>query len=147
MFEDVQRLIEQAKVAFPKFGNGVSSTVVAEAEKRLAIPLPESYKWWLLNYGGGQIGGDIVYGLDEGGMGRPDIVELAQANEQDGFHGLERLVFSIGNEENYYLDTTEGLDESREYRVYLQECGQEPVEYANSFADFLQRRIKEVYRM
>ena len=44
----------------------------------LAIAFPPSYRWWLSNYGGGQIGGDIVYGLDEAGIGAPDLVRLTK---------------------------------------------------------------------
>lgn len=147
MFDDIQQSIEDANVSFPKFGRGVELPAIAEAEARLGIPLSESYKWWLLNYGGGQIGGDVIYGLDEPEMGRPDIVRLALDNQANRTFGLERLTFAIGNEEDFYFDTTEGPDHTGEYKVYLQEYGQEPFLYADSFAEFLRRRIREVYRI
>lgn len=79
MFEDIAALIEQSGVAFPKPGNGVRRAAIDNAEKALGVALPASFKWWLLNYGCGQIGGDLVYGLDEGGNGMADIVELRRA--------------------------------------------------------------------
>lgn len=80
MYEEVIRLIERAGVAFPPLGNGVSQAAIENAETVLGFALPNSYKWWLLNYGGGQIQGDIVYGLDEDGMGSPDLIELVHMN-------------------------------------------------------------------
>jgi hypothetical protein len=125
-------------------GDGVAQATIDNAEKALGTPLPESYKWWLLKYGGGQIKGDVVYGLDEGAMGRPDIVELAQMNERDGLYGKDRLVVCMGNTENFYFDT-EHLD-GGEYEVFLHElAGDEGMPYATTFAGFLERRIREVY--
>lgn len=146
MFDDVIQLIERSKVAFPKIGNGVSVATITSAEKALGFPLAESYKWWLLNYGGGQIKGDIVYGLDEDGMGRPDIVELARMNEQDGLYNKDRLVFSMGNAENFFFDTTKL--ENGEYPVLVHDITQdEVIQYAGSFADFLRKRIRELYKI
>lgn len=147
MYEDIIQLIERARVSFPPFGNGVSQTAIDNAETTLGFALPQSYKWWLLNYGGGQIQGDIVYGLDEGGMGRPDVVELAKMNERDGLYGQERLVFCMGNAENFVFDT-QSLEDDGEYEVLLHDiAGGEEIPYATSFTEFLQRRIKEVYRL
>jgi hypothetical protein len=144
MHEDLMQLIERAKVAFPKFGNGVPQATITAAEQALGVPLPDSYKWLLLNYGGGQLKGDIVYGLDEGGMGRPDIVELARLNEQDGLYHIDRLVFCMGNAENFLFDTTRA--KNGEYPVLLHDITQdELIPYAESFAEFLRKRIREVY--
>ncbi|MFI4849571.1 MAG: SMI1/KNR4 family protein [Gimesia chilikensis] len=146
MYQEVIRLIERAGVAFPPLGNGVSQDAIENAETVLGFALPKSYKWWLLNYGGGQIQADIVYGLDEDGMGRPDLIELAHMNEQDGLYGRERIVFCMGNAENFVFDT-ENLDKNGEYAILLHEIsGGEEIPYAASFVEFLQRRITEVCR-
>ena len=148
MYEDIVTLIEEKSVSFPKFdsGSGVSEAAIRRAEGALKVPLPESYKWWLSKYGGGQIAGDIVYGIDEGNMGAPDLVELAQMNERDGREGIRHLVFAIGDGEQFYFATSERGAEG-EYKVYLLDAGQgDPMPYANSFADFLRKRIKEMYR-
>ncbi len=102
MYEEVIRLIERAGVAFPPLGNGVSQAAIENAETVLGIALPNSYKWWLLNYGGGQIQADIVYGLDEDGMGRPDLIELAHMNEQDGCMVVSGLYSAWGTRRTSY---------------------------------------------
>jgi antitoxin YobK len=149
MYEDIIELIERAKgkVAFPPFGNGVSQTTIDRAETALGFVLPPSYKWWLLNYGGGQVGGDIVYGLDVEDMGRPDIVEQAHINERNGLYGKDRLELYEGNEESFLFDM-QSRDENGEFGVlyYDSDRGEEEP-YAGSFADFLRRRIKEKYRL
>jgi hypothetical protein len=144
MHDDVIQLIQRSKVAFPKIGKGVSQATISNAEAALGIPLPESYKWWLLNYGGGQIKGDIVYGLDEGDMGRPDIVELARMNQHVGLYDKDRLVFSISNGENFFFATTKM--ENGEYRVFTHDITQnDMIPYARSFVEFLQKRIRELF--
>lgn len=146
MYDEVADLIRSVRVAFPRFGNGVSQQSIENAECELGFPLPISFKWWLLNYGGGQIKGDIMYGLEDGDEGRPDIVQLARTNESDGLYETDRLVFCIGNSENFYFDTTV-LDNSGEYRVFQHEIGSdEQYLYAESFLSFLDRRIREMYR-
>jgi hypothetical protein len=143
MYEDLIKLIDRSRVAFPKTGSGVSPARISRAEATLGFPLPESYKWWLLNYGGGQIKGDIVYGLDENDMGRPDIVELARMNEQDGLCEKNKLVFSIGNAENFFFDLT--VLKNGEYLVFTHDITQnDVVQYASNFADFLRKRIYEL---
>ena len=147
MIERVKQLIERAKVHFGKFGTGISEQAIANAERALKIPLPPSYKWWLENYGGGQIRGDVLYGIDEGELGMPDIVMLHEANERDGLFSSEELVFSIGNEEWFYFDTTEAAANG-EYPVYLLDDAQsEPFLYAKGFLEFLERRITEMYKV
>lgn len=118
MYADLIQLIQQSRVAFPKHGQGVPQATIDAAERTLGFPLPSSYKWWLLHYGGGQIGGDIVYGLDIDGEGRPDIVELAQQNAEQGLDVPHRLVCYIGNEESFAFNT-ERLSADGEYEVLL----------------------------
>lgn len=146
MYEDIIELIERSpKVVFGRFGNGVSQATIDKAEAALGFALPPSYKWWLLNYGGGQIEGDIVFGLDErdedeGDVWWPNIVELAQRNERNGFYGKERLQFYEGNEEEFLFDT-QSRDENGEFEVLYREDAGEEIPYAESFADFLRKRI------
>jgi antitoxin YobK len=146
MHDDLIRLVEQHKVAFPKLGSGVPQATIDRAEASLGIPLPESYKWWLLSYGGGQIQGDIVYGLARGlgdDVWEPDIVQLAMTNERDGLYDLSRLVFCTGNGEDFFFDTRNL--KNGEYPVFLREISQDEMRYAESFADFLCRRIRELH--
>jgi antitoxin YobK len=143
VFEDLVDLIVRRRVAFPPFGQGVSERAIKAAESALGLDLPLSYRWWLLNYGGGQIGGDLVYGLDEAGIGAPDLVQLNRVDLSDGIRKPHQVMFYIGNEERFFFDTNRRL-ESGEYPVCQRVFGEEDVDYADSFDDFLRRRIAEV---
>lgn len=142
--DDIRSLIERKQVAFPAFGSGVSEAAIVDAEKRLRLKFPASYRWWLRHYGGGQIRSDIVYGLDEAGGGRPDIVKLAEARASAGLPS-RMLVFSVGNGEVFYFETSHP-NEHGEYPVILEEGAPDTAfEYARDFGGFLMRRINELY--
>jgi hypothetical protein len=143
MYEDLVEIIQRKRVAFPTFGSGVSEAAISRAEQELGVSLPQSYRWWLRSYGGGQIGGDIVYGIDEDGVGAPDIVELHKADLADGLRPAHELVFAIGNEEAFHFDTSGG-SQSGEYSICYREEGQPDSEYAHSFDEFLRKRIHEL---
>jgi hypothetical protein len=143
MYEDLVELITRKRVAFPPFGHGVSDTAIHAAEVELGIAFPPSYRWWLRNCGGGQIGGDIVYGLDEAGIDAPDIVRLQKANVAERVGSPHELVFYLGNEESFHFDIRQLLG-SGEYRIYYRETGQPDTEYADSFDAFLRKRIIEI---
>jgi hypothetical protein len=115
---------------------------IEAAERTLGFSFPPSFSWWLENYGGGQIGGDIVYGLDEQGIEAPDIVKRHEADTADGQPPNE-LVFYIGNEERFHMDVREPQP-SGEYRIYYREAGQPDTLYARSFDEFLQKRITDI---
>lgn len=143
MYDSVIRLIAEAGVAFPEYGNGVSDETIERAERSLGFPLPDSFKWWLSKYGGGQIRSDIMYGLDEHDEGRPDIAKLHLANIADSVCSESEVVFLIGNEEIFYFDVNSWRD--GEYSIYLRDSAQaEPILYAMSFHEFLKKRIQEV---
>lgn len=140
MFEDLAGMIARTRVAFPRPGSGVSEFAIQSAERRLGLSLPPSFRWWLREYGGGQIGGDILYGLDEAGIDAPDIVELARRNRADG-RDPSRLVVCIGNEEEYWLATS-ATQPDEECPVWLADGGHVSL-YASSFAEFLRRRLRD----
>lgn len=147
MFEDLIQLIERSNVAFPKIPRRITQENITRAEMALGIRLPESYRWWLLTYGGGQIKGDVVFGLEEGlekDEWSPDIVKLAGINKRDGLYNKEQLVFCMGNGENFFFDTTK--DENGEYQVFQHDIIQNDlIPYAENFADFLRKRIRELF--
>lgn len=55
MYEEIKKMIEEAGEDIIDFRYGVSEKWIQLAEERLNIRFPESYKWWLRNYGGGDI--------------------------------------------------------------------------------------------
>lgn len=128
-------------------GRGVSEEWIRKAEERLGLGLPPSYKWWLREYGGGEIGREEIYSIYEkefenaaGG----DIVFAALANETNGISGTEKLfICDPGTDEAWYFDTTQ-KNADGEYPVYFYDYTDDSSElYANSFAEFLERKIKE----
>jgi hypothetical protein len=143
MYEDLVESIRRRRVAFPPFGSGVSDAAIDGAEAELGMSLPPSYRWWLRNYGAGQIGGDIIYGIDEDGVGVPDVVQLHKADIADGLRPAHELVFAIGNEETFHFDIS-GRSQSGEYPIYYREEGQPDAHYARSFDDFLRKRIVDL---
>ena len=61
MYDEIIKLIENAgeSVDFAPFGEGISEEWIEKAEKRLKNKFPETYKWWLRNYNGGEVYGEV----------------------------------------------------------------------------------------
>ncbi len=143
MYEELKTIIEQAgdNVDFAPFGEGISDEWIVAAEERLKKPLPESYKWWLKNYNGGEIYGEeiySIYGIDFDSVVGGDIVyvnELARKNDKS-FES--KIVISETDDELFYFDITQGLSDG-EYPVYELFSG---ILYAKSFAEFLKKKIE-----
>ena len=73
-----------------------------------------------------------------------DILDLARIHKQHCLYDRGRLVVCTGNEENFFFDTTRL--ENGEYPVYRHDIGEnDSVLFAQSFADFLRKRIRELY--
>lgn len=145
MYEELVHLIEQENVSFPPFGSGVSEASILNAEAELRVRFPPSYRWWLLNFGGGQIGHDLVFGLDEAGIGAPDITKLNKADLADGLRQSHEIMFYIGNEERFFFDVSRqtAMGECPVcHRVFGED---QDVDYASTFKEFLRKRISELY--
>lgn len=103
------------------FTGGVSKDKVKETEQKLQVSLPESYKWFLKNYGsGGSFGIDIIgydcvgasvvtatkdhqkyYGLIDGIVVIEDIDELAYCLDTNKMKNGECPVIMWDNQEGY----------------------------------------------
>jgi len=140
-YDEIKALIEQSTdfVDFAEFGKGVSEDWIEKAERRLGFKLPDSYKWWLRNYSGGQIYGDEIYSIYEmdfdtvvGG----DIVYMRELNIKSNFFPDNVCVICRTNDEIYYFDLSTMND--NEYLIYelnRNEC------YAKDFTEFLKKMI------
>jgi hypothetical protein len=134
-----QLIIENSDIAeFATFGDGVSEEWIRRAESALGFKLPMSYKWWLRNYGGGDIGGEeifSVYGEEFDTVVGGDIVFMYRQQHENaaGFvpicHSDIDGVFSF--------DRSAG--EGAEWPVISQGTGKV---YANTFLEFLEKRIR-----
>ncbi|WP_339200743.1 SMI1/KNR4 family protein [Peribacillus sp. FSL P2-0133] len=103
------------------FTGGVSEDKVEETENKLQVSLPESYKWFLKNYGsGGSFGIDIIgydlvgalvaaatkdhqkyYGLIDGLVVIEDIDEFAYCLDTNKMKNGECPVITWDNQEGY----------------------------------------------
>ncbi len=109
----------------------------------LGVYFPPSYRWWLRSYGGGQVGGDIVYGIDEAQIDAPDVVKVHATDVKDDIVAPQQLRFYVGNAESFYFDTAERLT-GGECPIYYREAGQQHSRYASGFHEILRKRIAEV---
>ena len=124
-------------VGFGPFGEGISDEWITKAEERLHFIFPESYKWWLKNYMGGEIYGEeifSIYGLDFDRVVGGDIVYINELNREEGFSNSEQLVICEGEDGMFYFQKQESLtDELAVFR--------DGEYYASDFIEFLIKRI------
>lgn len=144
MYDEIIKLIENAgeSVDFAPFGEGISGEWIEKAEKRLKNKFPETYKWWLRNYNGGEVYGEeiySIYGIDFDSVIGGDIVYINELSRKNDKEFLNKIVISEPNDSIFYFDISNGLvnGEYPIYEYYTKE------KYANSFLEFLKRRILE----
>ena len=143
-FNDIQNIIAEASdyVDFADFGDGVSDEWIMKAESRLGLKLPDSYKWWLKNYSGGEIYGEEIYSIYEqdfdtviGG----EIVYKYELNKTNDSFADNMLVICETNDDTFYFSLINTENDSQVYSLKNKKI------YANDFIDFLRRRITEIY--
>lgn len=123
--------------------DAVSEEWINKAEYKLRRSFPESYKWFIRNYAGGEIGGDeiySIYGIPFESVNGGDIVFQHLANQKSGLLDDEKLVISetdIG--EIFFFDYSHLKD--GECPIYLRLPSGEFEFYASDFYDFIKKRI------
>ena len=134
--QELRDLIEKSEVVdFAPFGEGVSDFWINKTEKELGIKLPLSYKWWSLNYGGGEISGTEIFSIYEmeevvGG----DIAYMAKINKKNQDISMkERLYILETGHHQAYFDTANMVNE--EYQVVEVFDGNEEIH--TNFIQFL----------
>ncbi|UTO29152.1 SMI1/KNR4 family protein [Bartonella harrusi] len=143
---DVAQLVDKYgdDVNFATEDKAVDDIVIKEAEEILGLQFTISYKDFLKNYKGGDIGGEEIYSLYENPMGIPadDIVYYNLQDRKHGFATPEQLVVSRTDfGETFYFDYTQFRD--GECPLYLKFPPRDPLYYASNFYEFLCKRIKE----
>jgi hypothetical protein len=142
-YDEIKTLIEEStNVEFADFGDGVSEEWIKKAENRLGFELPNTYKWWLKNYGGGEIYGEEIFSIYEqdfdtvvGG----DIVYMHELNKNNNNFNKNSLVVCETNDEVFYFDISKRKYDG-EFPIY---CWNSKNKYAEDFIDFLKKRIIE----
>lgn len=91
---DYSRIINVIKesdfVEFADYGDGIADEWIYKAETRLGLKLPDSYKWWLKCYSGGEISGEEIYSIyemDFDSVRGGDIVYMSIVNGRNGCVG------------------------------------------------------------
>ncbi len=145
--EEIIGLVEsnRDKIDVADVGDGVSDEWIVKAEERLGLLLPDTYKWFLRTFGGGEIAGQEIYSIYEmefeeavGG----DIVYMFITHEKNETFGIDKLVVCNNNgEEMFYFATTQP-DGEGEYPIYRIDRieGTETL-YGDNFLEFLKNRI------
>ena len=138
MIDELKKKIASTDgVNFGPFGEGLSDEWITKAEERLHFIFPESYKWWLKNYMGGEIYGEeifTIYGLDFDRVVGGDIVYINELNRKEGFSNSEQLVICEGEDGMFYFQKQESL--TNELAVF-----RDGEYYASNFIEFLIKRI------
>ena len=138
MIDELKKKIASTDgVDFGPFGEGISDEWITKAEERLHFIFPETYKWWLKNYMGGEIYGEeifSIYGLDFDRVVGGDIVYINELNREEGFSNSEQLVICEGEDGMFYFQKQESL--TNELAVF-----RDGEYYASDFIEFLIKRI------
>ena len=106
---------------FKPYAKGVKRETIVRAESTLGVPLPESFRVFLENYGGGLVQGYELNGLfDEAHQDPPlmdldlfvgDIVAAHRINCQQPTWPADLLeIVNFDGEETFCFDTASGID-------------------------------------
>ena len=138
MIDELKKKIASTDgVDFGPFGEGIFDEWITKAEERLHFIFPDTYKWWLKNYMGGEINGEeifSIYGLDFDIVVGGDIVYINELNREEGFSNSDQLVICEGEDGMFYFQKQESL--TNELVVF-----RDGEYYASDFIEFLIKRI------
>ncbi len=143
-FKRVAEIIERNRdlAEFGTIGNGVSEEWIAKAEVALGVALPLSYRWWLKNYGGGEICGDEIYSIyemDFDTVSGGDIVYMYRVDQREGFFKPSQICICHSDIDGDFFFEVAGRSAGDEYPIMSIATGRE---YAANFLEFLVERIK-----
>jgi hypothetical protein len=117
---------------------------ITKAENKLGLPLTDSYKWFLREYGGGEIGTEeiySIYGIDFDKVVGGDIVYHYFLNQKNSgiLKKNEVEVCATDFGEVFFFDYSQF--ENNECPIYLRFSDEMKTPYASDFYDFLYKRI------
>ncbi|WP_330168711.1 SMI1/KNR4 family protein [Bartonella grahamii] len=149
--DDVVQLIDKVNkyddeiINFGTAEDAVSDVRIKEAEKTLGLQFTASYKDFLKNYKGGEIGYEEIFSIYNASFeDHPagDIVHKNLYHRKHGFATLEQLVVSRTDfGETFYFDYTQFQD--GECPLYFEVISGDPLYYASNFYEFLCKRITD----
>lgn len=124
--------------------NSPSDEWIHMAESTLKIKLPQSYIWFLKNYGGGEIAGDEIFSIyqlpfDES-LGGDLVFQRNNIFNTGAISESEIPIMCTDFGELYVFDSLQA-DSTGEFPIYLK-LGESRKLFANNFATFLEMKIK-----
>ncbi|HUT11546.1 MAG TPA: SMI1/KNR4 family protein [Thermoguttaceae bacterium] len=139
-YDQLRELIEANPdiAEFADFGNGVSNEWIERAESALGFRLPETYKWWLRNFSGGEVGGEeiySIYGEDFDSVVGGDIVYMYRQQRQPGL----RVPICHSDIDGVFFFDRGQASADGEYPIFSEATGKI---YAHDFLEFLRKRIE-----
>ncbi|WP_273724525.1 SMI1/KNR4 family protein [Bartonella sp. AU18XJBT] len=143
---DVAVLVDKYSdsIDFGTADDGVDDVLIEKAEKTLGLQFTTSYKSFLKNYGGGEIGCEEIFSIygDYVGIPAGDIVFQNLNDRKRGFVIAEQLIVCEADfDETFYFDYTQFQD--GECPLYVEIPSGASHYYASNFYEFLCKRIKE----
>ncbi|MFL4470136.1 SMI1/KNR4 family protein [Tateyamaria armeniaca] len=146
-FDELVTLIEENRSNGVEFGTQEQDPGlpwIEKAESALGCSLPPSYKWFLQNFGGGEIYGEEIYSVypiePYGQVPGGDVTFNTLNNRRNGFLKENQLAVSASDAgELFYLDMSH-VDADGEAKV-IRKTGDRTETYAANFAEFLKKRI------
>ncbi len=145
-FNKLVELIENSRDKGVDFGtheDAPTPELIIMAEQRLSLPLPPSYKWFLSNYGGGEVFGEeiySIYGPDFESAFGGDVVFQYLAHQRSKTLALDEIPVAV-NDMGEIFFMKAAPDEQGEYQVWVKR-GNASLPYASTFVDFLEKRIR-----
>ncbi|OUM07277.1 hypothetical protein BW686_12795 [Pseudomonas syringae] len=142
---DVESLIKAHEdvAAFGTADDAVSDEWIKKAEQRLGHPLPDSYKWFLRHYAGGEVGTEeiySIYGMDFDDINGGDIVFQHINGLKNKSTTPEKVVISktdLGEIFFFNYDTYK----NNECQIFLKIPSGKTILYAENFYEYLAKRI------
>lgn len=130
-------------VNFGTSADAVRDDWIVKAEVALNRPLPNSYKQFLKEYAGGEVGGEeiySIYGMPFDSVNGGDIVFQHLANRKSGLLDESKLVVSETDLGEVFFFNYAKLQDG-ECPIFLRLPSGECVHYADNFYEFLCLRI------
>jgi antitoxin YobK len=137
-FEELREFIDtnSSVVEFADYGDGINEEWIRRAEAALGFSLPKDYKWWLRNYGGGEIGGEeifSIYGQDFDEVVGGDVVRMFR------LHGsADRIPICHSDVDGVFCLDLTSPTATGDLPVVSEGTGKL---YADDFLDFLKKRV------
>lgn len=120
------------------FTGGVDEKLIDYVQDTLKVKLPESYKWFLNNYGSGGL-----YGVNILGVAKSNIANVVIATESYRDLGMSEhlIVIEDIDEYAYCLDTSNMENNECPVIAWNKQGGLDDYNTAKNFYEFLFRRL------